>query len=277
MEKAICFGAAGGGKRLFDEISEKYEIIAFTDNDKDKIGTSINGIKTYGIEECFQLEWDVVVITSAPGMMNIKQQLISMGIDSRKIDTTFIELPLLSRVSFLEKLSQIQNFDNAAVAEVGFFEGDFAKWINQFYAKQKLHLFDTFEGFDKRDIDKDSLYSEAKVGDYSNASIDMVMKKMIYPENVIIHKGYFPDTAKQLEEERFAFVNLDVDLYEPTYNGLKFFKDKMISGGVILVHDYFATNFKGPHEAVNQFLEEMNGRYAKYPIGDGISIMITGF
>lgn len=73
MEKAICFGAAGGGKRLFDEISEKYEIIAFTDNDKDKIGTSINGIKTYGIEECFQLEWDVVVITSAPGMMNIKQ------------------------------------------------------------------------------------------------------------------------------------------------------------------------------------------------------------
>lgn len=277
MEKAICFGAAGGGKRLFDEISEKYEIIAFTDNDKDKIGTSINGIKTYGIEECFQLEWDVVVITSAPGMMNIKQQLISMGIDSRKIDTTFIELPLLSRVSFLEKLSQIQNFDNAAVAEVGVFEGDFAKWINQFYAKQKLHLFDTFEGFDKRDIDKDSLYSEAKVGDYSNASIDMVMKKMIYPENVIIHKGYFPDTAKQLEEERFAFVNLDVDLYEPTYNGLKFFKDKMISGGVILVHDYFATNFKRPHEAVNQFLEEMNGRYAKYPIGDGISIMITGF
>ena len=277
MEKAICFGAAGGGKRLFDEISEKYEIIAFTDNDKDKIGTSINGIKTYGIEECFQLEWDVVVITSAPGMMNIKQQLISMGIDSRKIDTTFIELPLLSRVSFLEKLSQIQNFDNAAVAEVGVFEGDFAKWINQFYAKQKLHLFDTFEGFDKRDIDKDSLYSEAKVGDYSNASIDMVMKKMIYPENVIIHKGYFPDTAKQLEEERFAFVNLDVDLYEPTYNGLKFFKDKMISGGVILVHDYFVTNYKVPHEAVNQFLEEMNGRYAKYPIGDGISIMITGF
>lgn len=277
MEKAICFGAAGGGKRLFDEISEKYEIIAFTDNDKDKIGTSINGIKTYGIEECFQLEWDVVVITSAPGMVNIKQQLISMGIDSRKIDTTFIELPLLSRISFLEKLSQIQNFDNAAVAEVGVFEGDFAKWINQFYAKQKLHLFDTFEGFDKRDIDKDRLYSEAKVGDYSNASIDMVMKKMIYPENVIIHKGYFPDTAKQLGEERFAFVNLDVDLYEPTYNGLKLFKDKMISGGVILVHDYFATNFKEPHEAVNQFLEEMDGRYAKYPIGDGISIMITGF
>lgn len=164
MEKAICFGAAGGGKRLFDEISEKYEIIAFTDNDKDKIGTSINGIKTYGIEECFQLEWDVVVITSAPGMVNIKQQLISMGIDSRKIDTTFIELPLLSRISFLEKLSQIQNFDNAAVAEVGVFEGDFAKWINQFYAKQKLHLLTRLRGLIKEILIKTDCIQKLRLG-----------------------------------------------------------------------------------------------------------------
>lgn len=78
-------------------------------------------------------------------------------------------------------------------------------------------------------------------------------------------------------KDSFVFVNLDVNLYESTYNGLMFFKDKMIKGGVILVHDYFATNFRGPHEAVNQFVEEMNGQYAIYPIGDGISIMIIGF
>lgn len=276
MEKVICFGAAGGGKRLFNEISERYEIIAFTDNDKNKIGKTINGITIYSVDECLKMDWDVIVITSAPGLVNIKKQLISMGIDSRKIDTSFIELPLLSRISFLEKLSKIQNFENAAVAEVGVFEGDFAKWINQFYDKQRLHLFDTFEGFDKRDIEKESSYSKAEIGEYANTSVDMVMGKMPYPENVIIHKGYFPDTANGLKDS-FVFVNLDVDLYEPTYKGLMFFKDKMIKGGVILVHDYFATNFQGPHEAVNQFVEEMNGQYAIYPIGDGISIMITGF
>lgn len=70
-------------------------------------------------------------ITSAPGLVNIKKQLIGMEIDSRKIDTSFIELSLLSRISFLEKLSKIQNFENAAVAEVGVFEGDFAKWIKR--------------------------------------------------------------------------------------------------------------------------------------------------
>lgn len=32
-------------------------------------------------------------------------------------------------------------------------------------------------------------------------------------------------------KDSFVFVNLDVNLYEPTYNGLMFFKDKMIKGG----------------------------------------------
>ena len=38
MQNAICFGAADSGKRLFDEISKKYKIIAYTDNDNRKWG-----------------------------------------------------------------------------------------------------------------------------------------------------------------------------------------------------------------------------------------------
>lgn len=36
--KAIIFGAAGGGKRLFNIISNKYEIVAAVDNDSKKWG-----------------------------------------------------------------------------------------------------------------------------------------------------------------------------------------------------------------------------------------------
>ena len=32
--KAVCFGAAGGGIRLYDEICRKYDVVAFADNDK---------------------------------------------------------------------------------------------------------------------------------------------------------------------------------------------------------------------------------------------------
>ena len=85
-----------------------------------------------------------------------------------------------------------------------------------------------------------------------------------------------PKTASDIKDS-FCFVNLDLDLYEPTYQGLRYFENRMIPGGIILVHDYFATNFQGPQKAVDQFISETNGRYAMYPIGDGISVMITGF
>lgn len=276
MIKALCFGAAGGGERLFDEISQRYTIIGFVDNDKRKIGGNIRGVDIYELNVGLALDWNVIVITSAPGMESIKKQLFDIGIDRGQIDTTFVENPLISRITFLKRMSQVQNPGTASVAEAGVFEGDFARWINTYYGNQTLHLFDTFEGFDQRDIVKEEGLSEAAVGDYSNTSVEAVLEKMPNPDKVVFHKGYFPETAFDIKDS-FCFVNLDLDLYKPTYEGLHYFEDKMVPGGVILVHDYFATNFQGPRKAVDQFICETNGRYAKYPIGDGISIMITGF
>jgi O-methyltransferase len=39
-----------------------------------------------------------------------------------------------------------------AVAELGVFRGDFAARINSVFPERKLYLFDTFAGFDERDI-----------------------------------------------------------------------------------------------------------------------------
>lgn len=278
MRKAICFGAAGGAKRLFGKIKEKYDVIAFADNDFRKIGEELFGLPICSLEQCLDMNYDLFIITSAPGMDSIKKQLLDKGVPEEKIITSYIEAPLESRRIFLNQLSMLHAaFDKSVeVAEAGVFEGDFAKWINQYYPDRKCHLFDTFEGFNEKDIVKEGNRSEARVGDYSNTTVEMVMGKMPFPQNIEVHKGYFPETAKGINS-KFCFVNLDLDLYEPTYQGLIFFCDKMVSGGVILVHDYFAENFKGPKEAVDKFINECKGKYQIFPIGDGISIMITGF
>lgn len=277
-KKAICFGAAGNGKRLCSSIREKYQILAYTDNDSNKWGGQIQDINILPVDVCLKLDYDIVVITSAPGLETIYRQLLREGIEEWSIDTSFVALPLESRKNFLEKLSIIQkNFPlEYQVAEAGVFEGDFAKWINHYYSERELHLFDTFEGFSEIDIMKECDLSNANVGDYSNTTIELVMEKMICPQNVKIHKGYFPESAKDIEG-KFCFVNLDLDLYEPTYNGLVFFCEKMVSGGVILVHDYFSETYNGPKEAVDKFIKEYDRKYTKYPIGDGISVMIVGF
>lgn len=95
------------------------------------------------------------------------------------------------------------------------------------------------------------------------------------PGKVIIKKGYFPNSAADIKEQ-FCFVNLDMDLYQPTKSGLEWFKNNMVAGGVILVHDYYSETFHGPRLAVNEFMKE-NSKLMLFPIGDGISVAICGF
>ena len=53
------------------------------------------------------------------------------------------------------------------------------------------------------------------------------MNKMTVPENCVIRKGLFPDTAVGLEE-KFIFVSIDVDFENSTYEGLKYFYPRLV-------------------------------------------------
>lgn len=283
MATAVCFGAAGGGKRLYQKISEKYHVIAFVDNDRNKWGGELMGVPIYNPDKLKELDFDYLVITSAPGLMTISKQCGELGIEDGKIITSYIDTPLESRKMFLKSIAEMPEFAllHGECAEAGVFEGDYARYINEYFPNRILHLFDTFEGFDEKDIEKEKGLSIAKAGEYGNTSEQKVMEMMPFPEQCVIHKGYFPETAEGITDV-FCFVNLDLDLYEPTYKGLQFFGKRMVQGGIILVHDYFAENFKGPKKAVDKYVNEYNiqgegDKICKLPIGDGVSIMLVGF
>ena len=42
-----------------------------------------------------------------------------------------------------------------STAELGVFKGEFSRFINHYFPDRKLYLFDTFEGFDSRDVEVD--------------------------------------------------------------------------------------------------------------------------
>jgi len=282
MLKAYLFGAGGGGARLYDCVKEQYEIIGIVDNDKRKWKTPFRDMVVEEPEKALRFaDYDVVVVTSAPGKDSIVSQLREYGIAENRIITSFVSQPLESRRIFLENLAMLMKFTdrNAAVAEAGVFQGDFAKYINRYFADRKLYLFDTFEGFAPRDIvlERSNSFSSANEADYDNTSQELVLQKMMHPENCIFKVGYFPETAQGIED-KFCFVNLDLDLYQPTLEGLKWFESRMVPGGVILIHDYFTENFKGVKQAVETFMEMRNNSNLRLmPIGDGISIAVCGF
>lgn len=278
--KMIMFGAGASGRMLYDELSLKNEIVAFVDNDPRKWGKELCGVKIYDPKTCLLSEqYDMVVVSAFCGLKEIHQQCLELGVPEDKITTSFFSSSQEARKTFLKNLAPLlAEYEQAAdVAEAGVYRGEFAKWINACFPDRVLHLFDTFEGFDARDLEQERQYafSEEGEGHFSDTSVELVLAQMPYPEKCQVHKGYFPDSAKGLEG-KFCFVNLDLDLYLPIYHGLLFFRDKMTEHGVILVHDYYSSGYKGARTAVEQFLQECGGRISKYPIGDDASVLLAG-
>lgn len=162
------------------------------------------------------------------------------------------------------------------VAEAGVFRGEFAADINSAFPDRKLYLFDSFEGFSKSDLEGEQQYHslDGTAGNhFTETSIELVMSKMKQKDMVEIRKGYIPDTFRGLENERFCFVNLDMDLYKPTKAALEFFWPRMIPGGGILIHDYSDDSIYAKlKQAVQEFADKEG--IPILPIGDTLSVFL---
>jgi O-methyltransferase len=160
-----------------------------------------------------------------------------------------------------------------SIAEVGVFRGDFARKLNSVFSDRKLYLFDTFEGFDQRDtrVDQQNNFSTG-TQDFSKTSVDYVLGRMPHSDRCIIKQGYFPETAHDLQTEKYAFVSIDVDLYKPIADGLEYFYSRLSPGGYIFVHDYNNAEYKGVKKAVREFSEKNGIPYFPLPDSAGSAI-----
>jgi len=274
--KAFIFGAGTKGRELLPLIKEKYQVVAFLDNDNSKWGIAIDGVPCMQPEAIIDNDYDIVIIALTMAFDTIIEQLIKMGVDEWRINSSYVSIPIMSRVLFIEKLSELfkKKGIKGCVAEGGVYQGEFAKEINRVFAEHKLYLFDTFTGFDKTDVDIEhneglSNFSE---GYFAMTSEELVRSRLPHPDMAIFMKGHFPMTAENIDDV-FCFVNLDFDLYQPILFGLEYFIPRMVEGGIVLIHDYFSHDFKGVEKAVKDY-EKQHGALRTFPIGDGISIGI---
>lgn len=165
-----------------------------------------------------------------------------------------------------------------AVAELGVFRGHFSSLINEHFSDRTIYLFDTFEGFDKNESEKEIAngYCDEKfVDEHKYTSVNRVLSNLKYPDNARICKGFFPNsvTAEAMEES-FAFVSLDVDFEESMLEGLRFFYPRMTSRGVIFVHDYNTYYLDGIKIAISRYENETGKKLYKIPIADRAGTLI---
>ena len=137
------------------------------------------------------------------------------------------------------------------IAEVGTFNGASAKLIADIKGDKKLFIFDSFEGLpEPQAIDSKKFYKGQFKSDYSE------VKQYLSPfPKVYIFKGYFPqENSEAISDQKFSFVHLDIDLYEPTRDCLNYFYPKMSKGGCIISHDYCGG--EGVLKAFHEFFED---------------------
>ncbi len=191
--------------------------------------------------------------------------------DLRKAESKYADKTRFFNFWFqIERLKK--NNVQGLFAELGVYKGDSAKIIHLMDTSREFHLFDTFEGFNQKDLDiesgKAATYSTHNFADTSVEAVNRLLKS----DKFIFHKGYFPETTGEVTNEVFALVNLDADLYNPTKAGLEFFYPRLSPGGVIIVHDY-NSDWPGIMKAVDDFALTLSSPIVQITDADN-SVMI---
>lgn len=174
---------------------------------------------------------------------------------ARRIATTTDRVRFSSIALALESIQRDEV--PGALAELGVWRGVTSSFVHALLPHRSLYLFDTFTGFAGKDSADDR---------FRDTNEALVRRTIGDCSNVIFRVGIFPETAVGLESERFSFVLLDADKYEPTLAGLRFFYPRVSRGGYIFLHDYNSKDLEpGVSKAVEEFLNDKPERVVEIP------------
>lgn len=136
---------------------------------------------------------------------------------------------------------------SGAMAEAGVFKGGSARLICEDKGDAPLHLFDVFEtlqqgsGPEGADVRRHFGPVHGRLAE---------VRQLLAPySNVHVHAGLFPETSRGLEDLRFSFVHLDLDLPTPTAAALEFFHPRLVAGGILVGDDYSHPDVRGCFES----------------------------
>jgi O-methyltransferase len=130
------------------------------------------------------------------------------------------------------------------------------------------HVFDSFEGLSQpSNLDGDYWTK----GDLS-CSLETVTKNLSEFDRVRFYQGWIPERFSDIEHDKFCFVHIDVDLFQPTLDSFEFFYPRMNEGGILLCDDYGFSTCPGVKTALDQFLEDKQEKMVSLSEGGGFLV-----
>jgi len=142
-------------------------------------------------------------------------------------------------------------------AECGVYKGGSALLIgetllNSSVRDKQVHLFDTFTGMPAMaNQDPSGAVKEGRFGDTSLNGVKEYLQEVPF---VVFHPGLIPETFQPVKDRKFAFVHIDIDLYQTHIDCCDFFYERVTKGGVMVFDDYGRPFFRASaKQAVDEF------------------------
>lgn len=133
---------------------------------------------------------------------------------------------------------------------------------------KSLYLFDSFRGLPKTDGERDKWFSE---GEFGEARVEDVKELLSgFEERVEIIPGWIPQTFAGLEDQSYAFVHLDLDLYRSTLDSCEYFYPRLLPGGVLLFDEYGFAAARGEKDAVDEYFADKPEAAIALPTGQAV-------
>jgi len=161
-------------------------------------------------------------------------------------------------LNFMQYVNIANDAPDGDYLELGTHQGFAAKVIWEFMDRSKnFYCLDTFEGFQEVDlVEERKVYANNwEVGNFPPTSPESVKAYITHESDTSLHmiKGWFPEAFKEHEDKKWRFVHIDFDLYAPIKSALEILWDKIVPGGVCMIHDYGCYGFPGAKKAVDEF------------------------
>jgi len=146
------------------------------------------------------------------------------------------------------------------IAEFGIFQG---WWINLFWDEteklgmlRRIYGFDSFQGLSEPDPRRDASYW--KKGQYA-CSFEQVSKNVFAQQRprIKLVKGFFEKSLRgpdAILAEKFCYVRIDCDLYEPTHDCLNYLSNRLSDGAILVFDDWPHLLGYGEQHAFQQWL-----------------------
>jgi hypothetical protein len=122
---------------------------------------------------------------------------------------------------------------------------------------QTVHMLDTFTGIpDTSRFDVGRRRGEFIAPDGQVAAIQAQADALQVRNRIEVHRGLFSETFDRLKERdlRFAFVHVDANIYQGTWEACQFAIPRTARGGIVVFDDYNGVCDLGARLAIDHYL-----------------------